>query len=145
MKTVKIDDKGIVPVISSIFDGFFNRDDDLVSRFTRKIEFPVVNILETDTGFKLEVAAPGMKRNDFKIELEDNTLVISSELEHEEEVVEKNYTSKEYSYESFRRSFWMPENTNLEDIEAKFNNGVLEINIPKKETLIKEKKTIEIG
>ena len=145
MNTANIKEKGIVPAMSSIFDGFFNRDDDFISGFKRKIEFPVVNVSETETAFKLEVAAPGMKREDFKIELEENTLIISSELKEEYEEVEKNYTSKEYSYESFKRSFWMPENAKAEAIGAIFMEGVLEINIPKTKIVLKEKKTIEIG
>ncbi len=96
---------------------------------------PAVNIRETDKSYEVEMAAPGMKKEDFKIELENNILTISSEKEeeHEEDGKEK-YSRREYSYESFQRSFNLPkEVVDEEKIEAHYKNGVLQLTIPKKE------------
>lgn len=144
MSAIKWNDKGVIPAVNSFFSDMFNRDDDFISRFTRKTELPVVNIFETDEAFTLEVAAPGMKRDDFKIELEDNALVVSSELEEEKKDEGKNYTTKEYVYKSFKRSFWLPENVDIDNVKANFKNGVLDIKIPKREMAKKETRTIDI-
>jgi HSP20 family protein len=144
MSAIKWNDKGVIPTVNSFFSDMFHRDDDFMSRFTRKTELPVVNIFETDDTFTLEVAAPGMKRDDFKIELEDNALLVSSEFEEEMEDEGKNYTTKEYVFKSFKRSFWLPENVDIENIKANFKNGVLDVKIPKKEIVQKETRTIDI-
>ena len=96
---------------------------------------PAVNIRETDKSYEVEMAAPGMKKEDFKIELENNILTISSEKEEEqEEDGKEKYSRREYSYESFQRSFNLPkEVVDEEKIEAHYKNGVLQLTIPKKE------------
>lgn len=109
---------------------------------------PAVNILENETGFELELAAPGMKKDDFNIEVDKNVLTISNEQRSEtsEEDKEKNYSRREFYYSSFRRAFNLPETVNSDNIKATYNDGILKLEIPKKEeALPKPKRMIEIG
>ena len=94
---------------------------------------PAVNIKETPDAFEVEMAAPGMTKDDFKIELDGNMLTISSEKEDSKESKDAKYTRKEYSYSSFSRSFTLPEEVNQEKIEANYQDGVLHVTLPKKE------------
>ena len=96
---------------------------------------PAVNIKETAESFEVEMAAPGMTKDDFKIELEGNVLTISSEKNLENEVDDgEKYSRKEFSYQSFQRTFTLSkEVVDEEKIEAKYQNGVLHLTIPKKE------------
>ena len=94
---------------------------------------PKVNIKETDEEFLVEMAAPGMKREDFRIELDNDILMISSEIENENEDRSKSYTRREFSYESFRRTFHLPNSVEAEKIKAKYEDGMLRLVIPKKE------------
>ena len=95
---------------------------------------PAVNIRETNEGFEVEMAAPGMSRKDFRIELENNLLTISSEKKEEMEKKEgERYSRKEFSYQSFKRSFSLPEVVDYDKINARYENGVLHLSLPKKE------------
>lgn len=97
---------------------------------------PAVNVMETNDDFNIEVAAPGMKRNDFKVELDNNVLTISAEREEKREQKDdkKNYTRREFSYQSFQRSFTLPEDKVEGDkIAARYVDGILHITVPKKE------------
>ena len=109
---------------------------------------PAVNIKETDTVFRIELAAPGKKKEDFNVEVDHNVLTISSEERSEtnEKDNEGKYTRKEFSYNSFRRSFTLPETVNLDTINASYEDGVLHVKLPKKEeALPKPKRLIEIA
>lgn len=94
---------------------------------------PRVNITETDEDFRVEMAAPGMKREDFHVELDNDNLVISSEMSDTKEEENTSYTRREFSYGSFRRSFHLPNTVEAEKIEAKYEDGLLRLLIPKKE------------
>ena len=94
---------------------------------------PSVNITENEKEYKIEMAAPGLERKDFKVEVENGVLCISSEKEEESKEEKKNYTRREYSYNSFSRSFSLPDNLVPDKINAKYENGVLNITLPKKE------------
>lgn len=95
---------------------------------------PAVNIRETNDGFEVEVAAPGMSKKDFNIQLDNNLLTISSEKREEQEQQDGRYTRREFSYQSFQRSFTLPkEVVDDEKIEARYADGVLRLHIPKKE------------
>ena len=133
------------------FDDFFNRDlfDWRQSNFSNTgTSMPAVNIRETNESFDVEMAAPGMTKNDFKIELEGNNLTISSEKKNEQEQKEgENYTRREFSYQSFCRTFNLPKDVvDAENIKAKYEEGVLKLQIPKKEEAkLKPPRVIEIG
>jgi len=95
---------------------------------------PAVNIRETNDDFHIEVAAPGMKKDDFKVELDNDMLVISSERRDEQEEKKGDYTRREFSYQSFQRSFSLPERlVNGDKIKAEYRDGILHITVPKKE------------
>lgn len=120
------------------FSDFFNRDlfDWSESDFSNTgTSIPAVNIKETKGAFEVEMAAPGMTKNDFKIELEGNLLTISSETNNQTEEKEGDrYSRREFSYQSFRRSFTLPkEVVDADRINAKYEDGVLRLLIPKKE------------
>lgn len=122
-----------IPVMPSVFDDFF-RDWSLSNFSNTNTTLPAVNIKENDDEFKVEVAVPGMDKKDFKINLENNILTISSEKEIENEEKNDKYTRKEYSYQSFERSFNLPKNVvNSEKITASYKNGELIITVPKRE------------
>jgi len=109
---------------------------------------PAVNIKENEDSFTVEVAAPGMQKDDFNVEIDNNLLTISSE--KKDEKVEKEgerYTKREFSYQSFQRSFTLPQGLVNEDkIEAKYKDGVLHLVIPKKDEVKKKaRRTIKIS
>ncbi len=121
----------------------FNFDSD---RFDFANRVPSVNITENEKEFKIEMAAPGLERKDFKVEVEDGMLCISSEKKEESKEEKKNYTRREYSYNSFSRSFTLPDNSSPDKINAKYENGVLHISLPKKEvTVSKPAKEIKVS
>ena len=133
------------------FDDFFNRDvfNWNNSNFSvTNTTIPAVNIKETLENYEVELAAPGMTKKDFKIELNGNSLTISSEKSHQyEENKSEKYFRKEFSYQSFQRTFTLQkEVVDIEKIEAKYENGLLHLLIPKKEE-VKQKSTrlIEIA
>lgn len=127
----------LFPAIPSLLDEFFGRDwlDSNMSDWrTTGSTLPAVNVHETNNDYMIEVAAPGMKRDDFKIELENNLLTISSQREDSHEEKDGNYTRREFSYQSFQRSFSLPQNrVKGDDIKAKYDDGILRITVPKTE------------
>ena len=121
-------------------------DTDLVLPTSTKSFIPAANITERDKDFLIELAAPGMTKKDFKVELENNTLSISSEKEEKHEEKKDGVSRKEFSYNSFCRSFRLPENSKADKIEAEYENGILKVAIPKKEvTITKAKKEIAVS
>jgi HSP20 family protein len=99
-----------------------------------KTKLPSVDIHENQDGFNVEMAVPGYDKTDFKIELENNQLTISSEKKAEQEMKEdQQFTRKEYSCQSFSRSFLLPDAADSDKIEAKYDNGILTVSVPKKE------------
>lgn len=107
---------------------------------------PSVNITENEKEFEIEMAAPGLERKDIKVEVENNMLCISSEKEEDKKEDKKNYTRREYSYNSFKRSFSLPENSLPDKVNAKYDKGILHIVLPKKEvTVSKLSKEIKVS
>jgi len=95
---------------------------------------PSVNIKETAGSYEVEVAAPGMDKSDFKITLDGNLLTISSVKQHKETTEQENFTRREFSYQSFQRSFELPKNVvDVEQIKARYESGLLLLTVPKKE------------
>ena len=123
--------------LPSLFDRFFNNELEGWNRNNfsdTNTTLPSVNIKENTDAFEVEVAAPGFEKSDFNIELDNDTLTISSEKQVNEEVKEdERITKQEFSYQSFTRSFTLPELVDEEKISAKYENGILSISIPKKE------------
>ena len=121
-------------------------ESDLALPFNGKSFIPSANITERDKDFLIELAAPGMSKKDFKVELENNTLSISSEKEEKHEEKKDGVSRKEFSYNSFCRSFRLPENSKTDKIDAEYENGILKVAIPKKEiTVSKTKKEIAVS
>ncbi len=117
---------------NSFFDDFITRDLFNWSSSDREHTLPQVNIAETDEDFRVEMAAPGMSKEDFKVELDNDTLTITSELNSEDNR-EVKYSRKEFSYQSFKRSFYLPNTVEVDKIEATYQDGLLNLVIPKKE------------
>ncbi|MEM0541684.1 Hsp20/alpha crystallin family protein [Flavobacterium sp. j3] len=110
-----------------------------------KSTLPAVNIKENDVNFTVEVYAPGFKKEDLKVEISQKTLSISSEKEYDNETNREHYSRKEYSSNSFKRVFNLPETVNVDAVQANYENGVLNISLPKREeALPKPKRLIEI-
>lgn len=114
-------------------DDFFNTN---ISNFIGSdfvTSTPSVNVVESDDSFKIEVAAPGLEKKDFKLNIEKDHLIIESSKEKETEVKEDKFTRREFNYASFKRSFYLPETVDTNRIDAKYVNGVLNITLPKVE------------
>lgn len=119
----------------TVFDDFFKPWNELFDGglWPRNFNIPAVNITEHKDEYKVELAVPGMKKDDFKIDVNGNMLTISSEKEENKEEKNKKFTRKEYNYSSFSRSFTLPEEINREKIDAKYEDGLLKIALPRKE------------
>ena len=121
----------LMPAFPNWMENFMRDDDFFANRWTREMTVPAVNVKETDKEFMLEVAAPGMKKDDFKVEVKEGNLYLSAETKMEKEEKSENYTRREFSFSSFNRSFWLPENVKADDIKATYKDGILFISLPK--------------
>jgi len=122
--------------LPSLFGNFLGSNIFDMTNFTSPgSTLPAVNIKERKDDFCVQLAAPGMKKEDFKIELENNILSISSEkkMSKEEKDEDRDFTRKEFSYSSFQRSFTLPTSAQEENISASYKDGILQVIIPKKE------------
>jgi HSP20 family protein len=117
-------------MVNDFFGGIFN-DDFLNKEVMRYV--PSVNISERADDFRIELAAPGYTKEDFKIEADNGVLTISSEKQAEKKNENDRYTRREFSYSSFSRSFSMPEHVDAEKISAEYNNGLLTLTLPKRD------------
>ncbi|MFK5855921.1 MAG: Hsp20/alpha crystallin family protein [Bacteroidota bacterium] len=106
---------------------------------------PSVNIIENEKTFVLEVVAPGVKKDDFKIDLDNQTLTVSREIEETKEDTKVNYTRKEFVYGNFSRSFTLPKSIKFDGIAADYNEGILSITLPKKDEEAKLTRKITIA
>ena len=112
----------------------------------KSVEVPSTNVIENEKEFKLEMSAPGFDKKDFKVDVHDGVLSISAERKNEKEEKNENYRKKEFSYSSIRRSFALPEQVMEEGIDAKYDNGILRLLLPKKLTASgKTKKEITVA
>ena len=123
------------PRLSTWIDEMFNRELPSVftSNYTRGMSLPQVNIQETPDSYLVEMAVPGLKKSDFDISLDNNDLIISAETKTENEEENKHFTRREFGYSSFKRSFMLPETVDESKIKAKYEDGILNIELPKKE------------
>jgi HSP20 family protein len=124
---------------------FFDTDETLYDRLIQRDRMPSVNVAETEKEYEIEMAAPGMKKSDFKVNVSNGVLTISAEKEENAEEQKKNYTRKEYSFRSFSRSFTLPDNTKDDSINAKYTDGVLKLTIAKKEPAAPKAKEIAVS
>lgn len=111
---------------SDVFPGFF-------LDFDKRMVTPAVNIIEGKDEYRIEVAAPGLDKDDFRINIENHVLTISAEKEEKQDENNERFMRREFNYTSFSRSFTLPESMDTEKISAKHKNGVLNVVIPKKE------------
>ena len=138
------------PFFQDFFDieNFFGRD-----LFPASKTLPAVNISEDEKGYHIDVVSPGFKKEDFRVNVENNVLTISAETKQEttnsqdgnnQEGGNKQYSRREYSYSSFTRSFQLPEDVREEEIDASYTDGILKLQIPKAEPQPKTSKEISI-
>lgn len=107
---------------------------------------PAVNIAEDENKFEIEFAVPGLSKSDFSVNLENNVLTVKSEREDDKQETTSNYTRKEFSYSAFQRSFTLPDSVDGEKVRAEYKDGILSIEIPKKEEAkVKPPREIEIA
>ena len=118
------------PLFTDVFDSIIN-DSFLGDRLVSRV--PAVNLAETDAGFHIELAAPGLNKEDFKINLDKNILSISAEKKTETNTEGKKYSRKEFGYNAFTRSFTLPETVDYNNIEAEYVDGVLKLDLAKRE------------
>ncbi|HET6992439.1 MAG TPA: Hsp20/alpha crystallin family protein [Bacteroidia bacterium] len=131
--------------VRTILSDFFDADKFFNAPFFTQEWIPAVNIVDNDKDFQIDLAAPGFKKEDFKINIENGVLNISAETKTETEEKKKNYTRKEFSSESFSRAFTLPENASEEKIDAKYENGVLKLTVAKKVPVALKKKEIAVA
>ncbi len=122
--------------VNTIFDQFFNRNIGQFVGADSQSNTPAANIIEEDDQFRVHVAAPGFKKEDFNILLDKNQLKVSVKKEESIEELKENFRRREFNYESFERKFTLPETVDYSKIEASYNDGILNINIAKKEEAI---------
>ena len=138
----------------ALIENFFGRDvnDFFNTSSTSVSNVPAVNVLEHHDGFRIDVAAPGLKKENFKLNLNHNNLTISAHQETQQEEpaqgerASEKYTRREFSYSSFQRTFTLPTSVDADAIQASYTDGVLHIEIPKhEEAKVKPPRQIEIG
>ena len=117
------------------FDDFFKPWNEWFENglWNKSLQMPAVNIAEKKDEYLVSLAAPGLKKEDFKIEVDNNMLTINSEKEDTKEEKDKKFTRKEYNYSSFSRSFTLPEGIKVDKIDAKYHDGILQISLPRTE------------
>lgn len=131
MSIIRYNANDFVPTsFSALVDRFFN---DSITRAGGSTFIPKTDVVETANAYEVHLALPGVNKEDFNIEVNDNYLTISGERKFQNEKKDKNYHAIETHYGSFSRSFTLPENIDASKINAKYNNGILEVTIPKDE------------
>lgn len=136
------------PLGFPVFEEFFKPWNDWFEKSSllgKMTTVPPVNIIENEDSYVLSLAVPGMKKDDFKISLEGLMLTISTEKEEEKEEIEEKFTRREYNFYSFSRSFTLPEDVKPEYIEAKYEEGLLKIVLPRKDEVKRAAATKQIA
>jgi HSP20 family protein len=132
--------------VPAYWDDFFNdKFYNQLKTTNCSVNTPAVNVSENDLEFTIEVAAPGIEREAFDLEIENDILTISSELKEDKAEQEQNFLRREFNFQAFKRSFQLPETIDQENIKASHDAGILTIQLPKKEEVVqKAAKQIEI-
>ncbi|MGK0412096.1 MAG: HSP20 family protein [Polaribacter sp.] len=135
MALIKQNQNRLFPSTNNGFKTFFNTDDFFNTNFFEEDTIlPAMNVKEHDDGFDIEFAAPGFSKEDFEVTIDDDILNVCGEKEEESEESEDNYTRKEFSYNSFKRSLKLPKTVNTDqNVKATYKNGILKLNLLKKE------------
>ena len=144
MTLVKFNNKtrNTAPYFNNVFDSLFS---DAINKNYGVNKVPNVNIYEGNNEYKIELAAPGLTKEDFKIDLKKENLSVWVEKKAEENYVKKDYTRKEFEYTSFARSFVLPEGIDADKITAEYTNGILNITIGKQDEAKLEHKEIVVS
>ena len=143
MRIVKYNNNNNNKVFPSLMNEFFN-DDFRMNVINNNHSVPSVNSIENDNSFEIDLAVPGMKKDDFTIQLNDKVLVISSE--NTNSVENYSMSLNEFNYSSFQRSFTVPETVELDKIKANYKNGILKVKLPKKkDSITKPNRVIDIS
>ncbi|HPD52405.1 MAG: Hsp20/alpha crystallin family protein [Bacteroidota bacterium] len=135
---------GQFPAMRSLLSDFFETDKLGFDDYFRKDWMPAVNVKDGKDQYEIEVAAPGLKKEDFKIRVEHGILTISSEQKSEKETKEGEYTRREFNYQSFSRSFALPQDVKEEDIQASYADGILKLLVAKKQTVTAKGREIAV-
>jgi HSP20 family protein len=117
----------------SLLSDFFDDDGFFKSPWLGSRGMPAVNVKETDKNYEVELAVPGYDKKDFNISIDNGLLTVSAQKEEQKEKKEDNYTRREFGYSSFSRTFNLPVNTNDQDINARYEDGILKLSIAKKQ------------
>jgi len=145
VKLNNLNTRSIDPWINGIFDSIFHDSSSLSSFNTRSTSSrPSVNISENEKEFDIEMAVPGFKKEDFKINLEKSVLTISLAKSEKKEEEDKRYSKREFYFETFSRSFTLPENVDEEKVSAEYIDGILKVSISKKEVEIEKVRVIDV-
>lgn len=132
--------KSSFPALTDFFgDDFFS------SNLRNGDNMPSVNVVENKNDYEIEVAAPGFQKKDFNVTMDNGVLFVVAETEQEKKEEQKNYTRKEFSCKSFRKSFTLPENVKENDVTAQYVDGILKLHLEKNEIVPSSKKNITIG
>jgi HSP20 family protein len=126
----------MLPTFPSWIDEIINKNlgTEFMSNFNTGLTLPAVNILETANDYLVEMAAPGLRKSDFNINIDNQLLSISAEIKSENDDLDsENYTRREFGYSSFKRTFTVPESVESEKISAKYEDGILKVTLPKRD------------
>lgn len=134
--------RNTAPYFNNVFDSLFS---DAITKNKMVDKSPNVNISENETAYVIDIAAPGLKKEDFQINLKKDTLSVWAEVKKEETEAVKDFTRKEFDYSSFARSFNLPESADGDKISAEYKDGILHINISKKDDAKLQHKEIVVS
>jgi len=134
--------RNTAPYFNNVFDSLFS---DAVTKNKLVDKSPNVNIYENEAAYVIELAAPGLKKEDFQINLKKDTLSVWAEVKKDETQVAKDFTRKEFDYSSFARSFNLPDSADGDNITAEYKDGILSINISKKDDAKLQHKEIVVS
>lgn len=132
------------PTLGTMLEDFWNTDKFFKKSFWDRENLPAVNVKDKIHVYELEMAAPGFKKEDFKVSAENGLLVISAENKNEQKEENENFTRQEFSYSSFTRTFNLPDNIVKDEIKAKYQDGLLRVELKKAGDLRQAKETVTI-
>jgi len=146
MTLVKFNNGHRTQAVNAHFNDVFNSvlNDSFFGKAAPAHKSPAVNIAETKGAFEIEIAAPGLKKEDFKISLDKNTLSVAVEVKKQDDADLKKYNKKEFNFTSFSRSFTLPQSVDQSQIGAEYTDGILTLTLAKKEEAKLQTREIEV-